>query len=587
MNDYKLNKKIKDIHGEDREQLDFIFSKDKHIIVTAPAGCGKTKSMVSKIAYEITKSKGKNLKRILALTFSVNAALKIKDDISEILPELLDNDNYNLNKKLDISNYHGFARNLIKNHGYVLNKELRNIDEFEIVFENTSEMAPYMTSSELVKIQSFKKDIDDAKCHNIDHNFNQYFEIIMKNLVSKSIITYNAMLVIAIKLLEIQTIKNFYSKYYQMIIVDEFQDTNYLSYKLITKLINESNKVILMGDDIQKIYSFIGAIPNVFEKINKDFDMEKIEFMTNYRFKENKSIKKLDEYLRGIFKNYDDIREGYSKTATLKFGFFRKARHEASKIVSIIEGNIKRNKTSAILYRAGWLAENVEKELIKRDIKYFYGLFSDTDPAYQKFHEIALELFIEESGTSRSVAKRVFSNVKKQLIENKNTITDDRIKFESLLRLLTALFSSISKKTFSRENKYNNIYFILSSYSLKRLMNEIEDKVFLTTIHGSKGLEWDYVFIPEIMDYQFPASRALCRDCNSKGANIRNKNNCVFSYPSELKKCFLEELSLLYVAITRAKIDVYAFANIEEKRGISKRRSCLTSLPNLNLKKIE
>lgn len=581
-----LENKINSIHGKDKDQLDFIFSEDRQIIVTAPAGCGKTKSMVSKIAYEIVNSKGKNFKRILALTFSVNAAIKIKDDTSEILPELLGNNDFNLNRKLDISNYHGFAKKLINQHGYILDEHLKNIDEFEIIDDTFAGLSSFMIDAEVREVQAFKQKLKSAQYDEINNNVERYFELIMRNLISKNAITYDAMLVIAIKLLESKTIKSFYSKYYQMIIVDEFQDTNYLSYKLITALISESNKIILMGDDIQKIYSFIGAMPDAFEKMDSEFNMTKFEFMTNYRFKDNESMKILDKYLRGIFRNYDDLTGGYSESANLNFGFYKYAVGEAGKIVNMIEDNVKNNETSAVLVRAGYLADNVGKELSARGINYFYGLFGDTDPVYRKFHEVALRCFVKESGTSKSLAKRVFENVIEELQKNKRKITSDGIIFESLLRLLKALFESISRKTLSRQDKYLNIHFNLSSYSLKRLMNEIDDKVFLTTIHGSKGLEWDYVYIPEIMDYQFPTSRGLCRDCASNSAGIKNKHDCIFTYSSDLKKPFLEELSLMYVAVTRAKKDVYAFANVEQKRGIEKRRSCLTGLPNLELVKI-
>ncbi|MBK5261058.1 MAG: ATP-dependent helicase [Peptostreptococcaceae bacterium] len=586
MSSPSLSDKIVSIHGEDKDQLDFIFSEESKIIVTAPAGCGKTKSMVSKIAYEIVNSKGKNFKRILALTFSVNAAIKIKDDTSEILPDLLGNNDFNLNRKLDISNYHGFAKKLINQHGYVLSEYLKTVDEFEIVDDTFSGLSSFMIDSEIREIQLLKSNLIQANYAEVDKGIGRYFELTMEKLVSKKVITYDAMLVIAIKLLEIDTIKSFYSKYYQMIIVDEFQDTNYLSYKLIVSLFGDSSKVILMGDDIQKIYSFIGAMPDAFDKINKEYNMTKLEFITNYRFKDNDSMKELDKYLRGIFRNYEDLSNGYSEHAKLNFGFYEKAIGEVTKIVNMIEANLENDNTSAVLVRAGWLADGVGNELSNRGIGYFYGLFADTDPVYKRFHELALKYFIKESGTSKSLAKRVFDNIIANLVKNQKKITDDDIIFKSLLRLLKALFDSVTKRPLSRQDKYLYIHFNLSSYSLKRLMNEIDDKVFLTTIHGSKGLEWDYVYIPEIMDYQFPTSRGLCNGCASKRAGIKNKNYCVFTYPNNLKEPFLEELSLMYVAITRAKKDVYAFANVEQKRGIDKRRSCLTCLPNLELIKI-
>lgn len=76
---------IKEKHAGDIEQLKFIFSDENRIIVTAPAGCGKTTAMVSKIARELSNGHILSNKKILAMTFSVNAAMKIKDSLSILM----------------------------------------------------------------------------------------------------------------------------------------------------------------------------------------------------------------------------------------------------------------------------------------------------------------------------------------------------------------------------------------------------------------------------------------------------------------------------------------------------------------------
>lgn len=82
---------IREKHSGDDEQLNFIFSDDKNIIVTAPAGCGKTTAMVSKIARELSVGHIPSNKKVLAITFSVNAAMKIKDSLKTLLPDLVEN----------------------------------------------------------------------------------------------------------------------------------------------------------------------------------------------------------------------------------------------------------------------------------------------------------------------------------------------------------------------------------------------------------------------------------------------------------------------------------------------------------------
>ena len=71
---------IKKIHSNDDTQLDIITSKEKKIIIEAAAGSGKTKVLISSIAYKLATNCFSSNKKILALTFSVNAAYKIKKD---------------------------------------------------------------------------------------------------------------------------------------------------------------------------------------------------------------------------------------------------------------------------------------------------------------------------------------------------------------------------------------------------------------------------------------------------------------------------------------------------------------------------
>ncbi|KXL53891.1 ATP-dependent helicase/nuclease subunit A [Anaerotignum neopropionicum] len=79
---------ILDEHEGDNSQISAIFSEFPRIMLEAPAGCGKTKTMVSKVAYVLATNVIPMNKKILALTFSVNAAYKMKKDITEKLPNM-------------------------------------------------------------------------------------------------------------------------------------------------------------------------------------------------------------------------------------------------------------------------------------------------------------------------------------------------------------------------------------------------------------------------------------------------------------------------------------------------------------------
>jgi len=133
---------ITEAHTDDEEQLKAIFSDDNRLIVEAPAGYGKTKTMISKIAYIIASGGLPNPKKILALTFSVNAAYKIKKDVSEQLPKLLESGYSNpakINERVFISNYHGFCRHVLKFYGYLIHENLKNIETIRSIDDSNIE----------------------------------------------------------------------------------------------------------------------------------------------------------------------------------------------------------------------------------------------------------------------------------------------------------------------------------------------------------------------------------------------------------------------------------------------------------------
>ncbi|MDK2919861.1 MAG: ATP-dependent helicase UvrD/PcrA [Candidatus Petromonas sp.] len=583
MNKEQLEQKLREIHGNDEEQIEFILSDEKKIIVTAPAGCGKTKTMISKIAYKLVTTPNLNFKKVLALTFSVNAATKIKEDTARILPQLIERENYDLDKKLDVSNYHSFATKLINNHGYIIHENLKGVDGFTIVSDNVQLLTKYLTATEIDKINELSKAVNELDYDKVNNLQEDYFNILVNKLIPNNVVTYDGLLILANRLLSVENIRNFYKKFYPIVIIDEFQDTNYLAYKLITHIIdkNDNNTVILMGDDIQKIYGFLGAIPNIFNHMRSTYNMTSMEFKTNYRFKDNEKMKKLDFYLREIFRNYDSI-EKFRESAEINFGFYTTRNDEAKKIVDCMVGNVKDGNNVALLVRGKKNANNVISHLEARGISYFNGLFSDIDLPYKKFHRVALDIFLRESGSSKSISKKVLDKVVTEVKAQQSKITDDNIMFNSLIRLLEALFSNVKTLDIKRIEKYNKIIFILGNNSLKRLMNEIDENIVLTTVHGAKGLEWDYVYIPEVMESKFPNYFGLCRDCKDSDSAIKYDNACQFKFLNHLKTNFEEELSLFYVAITRARKDVFIFANTEKQNNFPQKRSCFTMLPNLS-----
>lgn len=135
----EIKRKLSDLHEGDEKQLAVIFSDSPRVIVEAPAGYGKTTTMISRIAYLFSIGGVPNPKRILGLTFSVNAALKVKREVAEKLPELLGTRNSPmvLGEKVTVTNYHGFCKGVLKKYGYLLTDALRrDINLFKAVRES-------------------------------------------------------------------------------------------------------------------------------------------------------------------------------------------------------------------------------------------------------------------------------------------------------------------------------------------------------------------------------------------------------------------------------------------------------------------
>ena len=274
-------------HEGDKAQINAVISDYHRILLEAPAGCGKTKTMVSKVAYVLVSRTVPANKKILALTFSVNAAYKMKKDISEKLPRMGIDDicsPANLNSKISITNYHGFARRVLKLYGYLLYSSISDVNMFVAYNEeNVGEIEAAgieLSDEERALLRSFSEAVKGCNSEKIDALFQRYYELIINKFIPKSCITYNGYLVLCIKLLEDkQKLRDFYQLLYPYIMIDEFQDTNYLSWKLIKLLICQDTRLFFMGDPLQRIYGFIGAIPNLLEIAKTEFSMIKIQLV--------------------------------------------------------------------------------------------------------------------------------------------------------------------------------------------------------------------------------------------------------------------------------------------------------------------
>lgn len=569
---------VRNKHAGDEEQLNFIFSRENRMIVTAPAGCGKTTAMVSKIAWELCTGGIGGNKKVLAMTYSVNSAIRIKAAIKDLLPEIANNSGILL-KKVDIANYHNFAMKILHKYGYVLNNNFINLNEFKIMDDKTVINQGLLTDLEISEFDKLEDAVLSFKSQSLIECINIYWNVLNNKLIKQNIITYNGILVAAIQLLSINSISQFYSNYYQMIIIDEFQDTNLLGFLLVDKLVS-NNKVIFLGDNIQKIYGFLGAMDDAFGLVKQKYNAKMIMFNNNYRFKNNERLKQVDLLVRDYAENY----KSSSLSATLLIKKLKSDDEELNFISDGVKKIVKTDNNVAILVRAGWQGKCIVQKFEEEGISFFNALYVETDAEYINFYRIAVEEF-HKNVSGRAVQRALRSCLKAVKDREQEVYTDLNKKyiFDSLYKLMEKLFEVSRTWDGTTKDKYINIDFYLGNKGLKHMMEYLDEKVILTTIHSAKGLEWDYIIIPQMNASIFPSWKYVCKKCHDANGCYDEYDCCLSKFVPEMERKFKEELSIFYVALTRAKKDIFITVNTGPNMwNHLKKTNCFVNLPGIS-----
>lgn len=564
----ELKEKISKQHEGDERQLDVIFSDSPRIIVEAPAGYGKTTTMISRLAYLFASEKIPNPKRILGLTFSVNAALKVKRDVAEKLPMLIGTPNnpISVGEKATVTNYHGFCKGLLKKYGHLISAFLRkDVNLFQAIgdsdVEKKHELKSVLDSSEIEYIKRIESLIKNAVEPSMEQ-IHKYNQIVSNKILPQDIITHNAVILFVLEIFEKhKEVAFFYHNYYPLIVVDEFQDTNCIAWMLLKTIIAEKTQLLFLGDPLQRIYGFIGAIPDIMSKATSEYSMRKIVLSKNYRFRHNAEMLKLDRNIRlnatTLFS--PDIYD--TEIAQLPAFYGATQSDEAKKVVSKVKSLLAEEKKIAILFHSrGKNAEIVEKELIDQNIPYFYGMFKDDDYEYIDFHIKCQEQFIKLYGKSRTINKNSLKSFSQSI---KTKYAGDTTQMsESLLKLLDALIEKVSVdySELTTDDKYNLMLDIFENRQLKQSMEYVESNIILSTVHGAKGLEWDYVIICDVEQWVFTFA---CYDCPGKTINTGFDCKLPDGLSSTITSRLLDDFCVFYVALTRAKRQAYISASAE------------------------
>lgn len=371
--------------------------------IVAGAGTGKTKTLTTKIAYLIDKV-GISPTRILALTFTNNAAKEMMERIQKILG--------NEHKLKWCSTFHSFAYKILRLHiedipDLPYKKDFLILDEQDataLISEIKKQIDPDLKISKgtileciynlkTFNLLNFQQDEDKNNAvafieawlekntiHNFEskdfealfHIFLKYFKYIKQN---NSLYFDDLQLYLFQLLRDNEKVSNKLNDNFDYILVDEFQDTDYVQFQIL-KLLRKTNKqIFVVGDPDQSIYGFRGAR---FEN-NADFlayfQAKELLLSENYR----SCQKILDAANKLIAKNSRSTsieKNLFSSTEKPGDVFFNQYDSDLTEVNTIVEtikkGYLSGKKYSdfAVLFRAGYLTRQVESALIKAKIPY-------------------------------------------------------------------------------------------------------------------------------------------------------------------------------------------------------------------------
>ena len=403
-----------------------------------------------------------------------------------------------------------------------------------------------------------------------------------------------------------------WQKKFQYILVDEFQDINQLQYDIVRMLAQPQNNLFIVGDDDQSIYHFRGARPEIMLNFNRDYpEAEMVTLNVNYRCSGQilaSAMKVIGENKKRFSKKLSTPNQAGDAVMIREF---QNPREEYLTVVSELRERLENGEKledTAILLRTNQEAEGLVGALMERQVPFnmkeklpnlFHHWICRNLLAYMHFAagEKNRKYFVEFmnrpnryiSRDALSLSPIVDFEELKEFYKDKDWMCDRITTLETHLRVLKGLapYAAINfiRKGMGYEEylheyaEYRKIKPEELSEILDRLtestrgMNSLEEweayiedyttkleeqarraeqereGVLLSTLHGVKGLEYDFVYILNVNEGSMPYRKAV------------------------LEPAIEEERRLFYVGMTRARKKLalcYVRQQYEKKREPSR-----------------
>ena len=605
------DKHMMDIHqlleGLNPEQKEAVQTVEGPVMVFAGAGTGKTKTLISRIAYMIEACHIAPY-HILAITFTKKATNEMRERLSAMIGEQA--------RFVHISTIHSLCARILRRNaeslGFLKNFEIIDEDDQikamnEIFKKNEIEKRMLSSKTALKAIGDYK----NGSCLELMGLFKVVYEAYQSYLKENNMMDFEDLLTYTLQLFqEHPDILEFYQEEFQYLLVDELQDTNGVQYGIVNLLCQKNENIFAVGDDDQSIYSFRGAKIENMMKFKEDHPQAHIiKLVQNYR-----STQEILKGANAVIKN-NKIREekelysqipGSKHDVSLQEAYYYEdeVRYVVNEIATLVNHYHYDYKDIAVIYRNGALSRNFEIAFIQERIPYnVYGSFAflkrkevkdmisylrfiasptkmihfkriinvpsrgvgeKTIEKLQEYMEEtgcdilgSIDIFKERNNTSKTESLIEFKNMMEDLMESLNHMTlveffDYMLEKTGYLAMLQEEADEDEKKRVDNVNEFKSILYQLDHDHLEEGLTNIE-KIEV-------GLDDLLLDVTTVDDHQTDGV-VLSTIHSVKGLEFR----AVFVvgleegiFPSIRDEVDMEEeRRIAYVAFTRAKEKIY------------------------------
>ena len=566
---------------EDKNQKLAILSDSGPALILAGPGSGKTTVLTHHIKH--LTDNGVSPDKILVITFTRKAALEMKNRFELLSPTAV--------HQTVFGTFHSIFFKIIKSFD---KKEKRLVsseerDNFLLTYTKDAASLEYFSNH----ISFYKSLYDKSEYRFADEaekeGFMKVYDAYNDWLKSEGLMDYDDIIEECCMLLKTdKKALSYLNSKFSHILVDEFQDINSIQYETLKLMAGKSGIIYAVGDEDQSIYGFRGATPDIMKRFLRDYkNVTVINLNTNYR-----SFSDISDFSQKvIMDNTGRLRTDMPvcvKNDTKTHVHLKTFKEQNAQMGDLMRDftAVPQEKTIACLLRT-----NKEVEAFK---KFLTGSFSDEDSFKASVYDDFL-LFIDyalrrEAEFLKKVIAVGVCDIPTVLIKNCESLSSIKSKlkgtqkadainvFETKLKVLIGLnpfsFSMYLKNIVGLFEYHVRRAGAFAKGTLASIYSEITEKskecgnlrefreelikyrpnadekktvsaenIVITTFHQAKGLEFDYVFIPDVVEGKIPAGMAVS-ECRVE-----------------------EERRLFYVALTRAKEELFVYTIKNEESG--------------------